>query len=129
MLLALILEMLNIAKKNHGVPLAQIRWDLLFLNRPNSQIQSGIISVSILDCSSSSGYIFYILYDAKIHIKNGIKPQEINSVEMAMSWVTVMVTILIAFHNVVQRSQLHHKSNAYHSHSIDYHKLNPDLFL
>ena len=129
MLLALIPEMLNIAKKNHGVPLAQIKWDLLFLNRLNSQIQFGIISVSILDCSSSSGYIFYILYDAKIHIKNGIKPQEINSVEMAMSWVTVMVTILIAFHNVVQRSQLHHKSNAYHSHSIDYHKLNPDLFL
>ena len=49
MLLALIPEMLNIAKKNHGVPLAQIRWDLLFLNRLNSQIQSGIILVSIFD--------------------------------------------------------------------------------
>ena len=125
MLLALIPEMLNIAKKNHGVPLAQIRWDLLFLNRPNSQIQSGIISVSI----SLVWIRGFTVFDAKIHIKNGIKPQEINSVEMAMLWATVMVTILIVFHSVVQRSQLHHKSNAYHGHSIDYHKLNPDLFL
>jgi len=67
---ALILEMLNTAKKNHGVPLAQIRWDLLFLNRPNFQIQSGIIS-------------------------NGIKPREINSVEMVMSWVMVMDTMMM----------------------------------
>ena len=131
---ALILEMLNTAKKNHGVPLAQIRWDLLFLNRPNFQIQSGIISVSIIDRSSgfNGGFtesdLGYIIYDAKMHIQNGIKPQEINSVEMVMSWVMVMDTILIAFHNVVQRSLLHHKSNDYHG-QLNHHKLNPDLFL
>jgi len=71
---ALILEMLNTAKKNHGVLLAQIRWDLLFLNRPNFQIQSGIISVSIIDRSSgfNGGFtesdLEYIIYDAKLRM-------------------------------------------------------------
>ena len=107
-------------KNRDGHFRAQVKWDLLFLNRPNFQIQSGIISVSIIDRSSgfNGGFtesdLGYIIYDAKMHIQNGIKPREINSVEMVMSWVMVMDTILIAFHNVVQRSLLHHKSNAYH---------------